>query len=134
MITTENMTVEDFLSVMGLNADVYPEFAELLDEQKKYLANVNIATGTAQSFFEDGKLVAVGGIRCVGVGEAWMISSPQIRDNRGLSLLKETRRNFIETRDKHNLWRVFAESKISETFLKHLGFEAHPQGFVWTRT
>ena len=127
------MTVGDFLLVMELNAEIYPEFAELPDEQKRYLANVNIATGTAQSFFEEGKLVAVGGIRYAGVGEAWLITPPQVRENRGLSLLKETRKMFIETRNEHNLWRVFAESKISETFLKHLDFKPHPQGFVWTR-
>lgn len=133
MIEIHPMKVEEFLLVMELNADVYPEFAKLPDEQKRYLANVNIITGKAQSFFEDGRLVGVGGIRYVGIGEAWMISPPEIRDNKGLSLLKETRRTFIAMRDEHNLWRVFAESKLSETFLKHLEFKKHPEGQVWTR-
>lgn len=127
------MEIRDFLLVMELNADVYPEFARLPDEQKKCLANVNITTGTAQSFFEDGKLVAVGGIRFIGIGEAWLLTPPKIRKDRTLSLLKETRKTFIKTRDKHNLRRVYATSRISENFLSHLGFETHPQGFVWTK-
>lgn len=132
-IKVRQMQIEDFLVIMELSANIYPEFDGLPDEQKRYLANLNIITGEAQSFFEDGRLVGVGGIRYVGLGEAWMITPPEIRENRSLSLLKETRRVFIKMRDDHNLWRIFAESKISKTFLKHLEFEAHPQGFVWTR-
>jgi len=134
MIETHQMLVEDFLVIMAQNAEVYPEFDKLQDEQKRYLANINIITGEAQSFFEDGRLVAVGGIRYVGLGEAWLISPPKIREERSLSLFRETRRTFISMRDGHNLWRVFAESKISENFLKHLEFKAQSGGHVWTRT
>ncbi len=133
MIEVHPMLVEDFLLVMEQNANIYPEFAALPNDLKRYLANHNIIHGTAESFFEDGRLVGVGGICYVGIGEAWMITPPQVRDNRSLSLLKETKATFIKGRDEHNLWRVFSESKISETFLRHLQFKEHPQGFVWTR-
>jgi len=128
------MTVEDFLLVMELNAEIYPEFAELPDEQKRYLANVNIITGSAKSYFEDGRLIGVGGIRFIGIGEAWLITPPAIRSERGLSLFNDTEKLFVKMIDDNNLWRVFAESKISETFLKRMGFKCHPQGYVWTRT
>jgi len=133
MIETYPMKIEDFLLVMALNADAYSDFDKLPDEQKRYLANLNIITGEAKSFFEDGRLVAVGGIRYVGLGEAWMITPPQIRDKRSLSLLRETRKSFVSMRDNNNLWRVFAESKISETFLRHLEFKPNSAGYVWTR-
>jgi hypothetical protein len=133
MIEIQQMTVEDFLLLMELNADVEPEFAALSDEQKKYLATINIIMGTAQSFWSGGRLVGVGGIRFVGLGEAWMVAAPQVREQRSKSLLKEARRTFEQNRDDHNLWRVFAENKLSDTFLKHLGFQVYPQGYVWMR-
>lgn len=131
-IEIRQMTVKDFVHLMQLNAGVYPEFDVLSDEQKSHIANLNIVTGCAESFFEDGKLVAVGGIRYVGVGEAWLITPPKIRD-RSLSLLKETRKIFVKRRDEHNLWRIFATSKISKTFLGHLGFKELPEAFCWMR-
>lgn len=134
MIETRPMQIEDFLLVMELNADIYPEFDKLPDEQKRYLANVNIITGTAQSFFDNGRLVGVGGIRYVGLGEAWMITPPKIREKDGLVLVKEAQETFIKMRDDKNLWRVFAEDTISETFLKRLGFKEYTNGFVWMRT
>ena len=106
----------------------------LTEEQKRYLANVNIITGTAESFYENGRLVGVGGIRHIGVGEAWMITPPDVRGKRSLSLFRKTKETFTKTRDDLNLWRCFAESKISDNFLNHLGFEPNPKGLVWTRT
>ena len=133
MIEAENMKIEDFMMVMAANADIYPEFAALGDEVKIYVANVNIITGEARSLYEDGRLVAVCGVRFTGIGEAWMITPPEIREHRGLSLLKHSRREMIRMRDENQLWRIFAESRVSETFLKHLEFEPNPKGFVWTR-
>jgi hypothetical protein len=134
MIEKRPMKIEDFLLIMEQNAGVYPWYDNLVDEQKRCVANMNIITGTAESFFEDGQLVGVGGIRFAGIGEAWMIVPPDIRDKRKLSLLRETKNTFIRTRDEKNLWRCFAESKISDNFLKHIGFEPNPKGLVWTRT
>ena len=134
MINAENMKIEDFLAVMGANSDIYPEFAKLSDELKKYVANVNIITGEARSLYEDGRLIGVFGVRFVGIGEAWMITSPETRERRSLWLLKHSRREMIRMRDENQLWRIFAESRVSETFLKHLEFEPNPKGFVWTRT
>ena len=133
MIETRPMQVEDLLLIMEQNADIYPEFAALSDEQKRAAANLNILAGTAESFFEDGRLVGVGGIRYTGIGEAWLITPPDIR-GRGLSLLREARRVFTETCDERCLRRCYAESKISDNFLKHIGFKSHPKGFIWDRS
>ncbi len=137
MIKTQNMTAEDFLIVMAANADMYPnsvysQFAALSQEYKRYLANVNIATGEAKSFYADGKFIGSSGIRYVGIGEAWLATMPETRE-RPLLLLKEAKRFFKESRDDHNLWRVFANGGISMTFMEHLGFEKHENGVCWTR-
>lgn len=134
MLEAKNMKIEDFLLVMAANSHIYTEFAELADEVQRYVANVNIVTGEARSLYEDGRLVAVCGVRFVGIGEAWMITPPDIRDGRKLSLLRHSKREMIRMRDENNLWRIFAESRISKTFLKHLEFQPHPEGHVWTRT
>jgi hypothetical protein len=128
------MTAEDYLLVMEQNIEVYPEWDKLTDEQKRHIAAVNISTGTAQSFFEDGRLVGVGGIRFRGIGEAWLITPPYIRDHRAKSLFREARRVFKKNRDELNLWRIFATSRISKTFLRHLGFKRSPRTFCWMRT
>lgn len=128
------MKIEDFLLVMAQNADIYPEFDELSDPEKRCLANLNIIMGTAESFFEDGRFVGVGGIRYVGIGEAWMMTPPTIREERRVSLLKKTKEIFAKTRDEHNLWRIFGTSKISENFLRHLGFKKDESVHIWTRS
>lgn len=128
------MTVEDYLLLMELNAEVYPQFEKLPDEQKRQYVNMNIISGSAYSLFDDGRLFTVGGIRYKGIGEAWMITPPQVRDEKKLSLLKEVRANFVRDRDRHNLWRIFAEKTIPGSFLEHLEFRPQPDGYVWTRT
>lgn len=133
MIKVKNMTIKDYIVIMDANTDVYPAWGKLLPAQKKYLAKVNIKTGDAKSFFDDGKLVAVGGIRFTGLGEAWMLTNPNVRSERKFALLKETKKMFVKLRDLRNLWRVFATSQISENFLRHLGFREESTPHVWTR-
>ncbi len=134
MIEKYPMAIEDFMLIMKQNPGIYSDYDILAEDQKRYVANINIVTGTAQSFFEDEHLVGVGGIRHIGIGEGWFLTPPEIREKRSLSLLREARSTFIRDRDEHNLWRCFAESMISDNFLKHLKFEPKPKGFSWTRT
>lgn len=117
------MTKDDFLIVMEANADYYPEYDALPMAKKLRIAQLNIDTGTAESFYIEGELVAVGGIRYVGLGEAWMISFPTIRSDRKKTLFAETKQTLIQTQADQKLWRIFASSRISEHFLEHLGFE-----------
>ena len=134
-ITTQKMKVEDFIAVIEANAEVYPEFSTLPKETKVMIANVNICTGTAVSYFKDGKFWAVGGIRYIGLGEAWGISSPEARRELTKSELRYIKKEIVERqRDELNLWRVFAVNKISENFLEHLGFAKQDNIFLWTRT
>jgi hypothetical protein len=133
MIEKRQMTVENFLAVMLANKEVYLDFSVLPDEQKILIANVNIRTGTAMSYFEDGKLLGVGGVHYVGVGEGWLLTLPEIRKERKLSLFKTVKTDFEKQRNDLKLWRVFATSKISTTFLKHLDFKPAPSTQIWNR-
>lgn len=123
MIETRPMTKDDFLIVMDANSEHYPEFAALDMEKKLHLGWLNSQCGTAESFYMDGKLIGIGGVRYIGLGEAWMACMPEMKTEKKLTLLKESRNYIIETKHELKLWRIFAESKISKNFLKHLDFE-----------
>jgi len=131
---SQPMTVEEFIFVMDRNPSIYPHYDALSDEQKRIMAHLNICTGTAETFFDDqGRVFGVGGIRFVGMGEAWFITPPESRDMK-LSLFREVSQQFKRIRDEKNLWRVFSESHISENFLRHLGFEKQEGIHVWNRS
>jgi hypothetical protein len=127
----KQMTVDDFLYVMKLNKGIYPEYDRLDDQAKRLIANVNICSGTAETLFdEDGNIFMVFGIRYIGLGEAWMACIPQRRTP---ALYRTAAEHFNRLRDTHNLWRIFAESKISENFIEHLGFKKADGMHIWTR-
>lgn len=133
MIETKQMTAKDFLEIMKANAKEYPEFDALPDELKERLANLNICTGTAESTFEDGKLIGVFGIRYMGIGEVWGISMPELREKRKFFLLKQAKKSFKETCEKLDLIKVSANSIISDNFLIHLGLVHTETNKVWIR-
>ena len=130
-MTIDQMTVFEFLEIMARNKEYYPAFAALPEKQKRLIANGNIVTGVAETYREDDKIIGVGGIRHLGIGEGWFITPPE---NRTPALLRLVARNFKRIRDEKNLWRIFAESNISETFLKHLDFKPEPGTHAWVRT
>ncbi len=128
---TSQMTIDDFITVMAQNAEIYPEFAALPEEQKRLTANGNIVTGMAETFREDGKIYGVGGIRYKGIGECWFMTPPEVRTH-PKKLLRVVRATFDRIRADQELWRVFAESKISENFLAHCGFVKDDGVHIWT--
>lgn len=137
------MTTEEFLEIMADNASDFPEFERLTPKEKKNVADTNIITGPATAFRNsEGRLDGVGGVRIVGVGEAWMITPRRIQSHpdRGLrkqqfdDLIRDTQGEFKKICDGHNLWRVFAIGKLSTTFLQQLGFEQSEKTLVWSRT
>lgn len=128
----KNMEISEFLEVMEANKGIWKEYDELPEEQKRFLAHVNICTGVAETYYDDdGELFGVGGIRFVGLGEAWLITLP---NKRKPYLLRTAAENFKRIRDSKNLWRIFAESKVSEHFLQHLGFKKQDGMHIYTRT
>ena len=124
------MKIQDFIKVMDANKGIWPEWDSYTQSQKEYLARVNICTGTAESFYDGDRLYGVMGVRYIGIGEAWGVTLP---DDRRPTLLRKARGVFNRMADDKNLWRVFAESKISEHFLEHLGFERNSGMHIWLR-
>jgi hypothetical protein len=122
MITRKQATIKDILEIMTANAELYPDFAQLPKKKQRELARMNIQNGTAQSYFWDGQLMACGGIRMVGLGEAWLACKPTVRNNHKKELLRQTRKELKSAQDQ-GLWCIWAAPRISENFLQHLGFE-----------
>ena len=92
------------------------------DESKRDAANLNQTAGPAYSLFLDKKLVACGGMRIYGVAELFLITSDEYRKKHIKTILKASREQIdIMVRENH-IWRLLAETKISDNFLKHLGF------------
>jgi len=135
MLTKKTMVIEDFLAIMAQNIEHYPEFAKLPEESKRFMAQLNISTGVAESYFDSkGELFAVGGVRYCGIGEAWVLSTPKARQSNTLTLFKNTAANLKLLRDNLNLIKVYADGDISNNFLEHLGFKKANNTLLWIRS
>ena len=130
--TTRPMNIADFLLVMEANADLFPEWQLLSDSEKTKQALQRMHYGSAEAVFDGDQVVGVQGILQLGIGEAWLIARPDMRDKK-FSLMRHSIKAFERLRDVDAYMRVFANTKISETYLKHLGFESDTTTHIWTR-
>jgi hypothetical protein len=128
MIEIHKFSVDDVCSITGTN--------ELVQA-----ARINQIAGPAYTAFKDGKPVACGGIRTVGVGEAWALYSPEIlletKKRQQAFITSEQRRNDVDeiaTKSllwlnnmirNESIWRLWSECPTpipNQKFLKHMGF------------
>ena len=94
-------------------------------------ANFNQATGTAYSFFsEKEELLACGGVREFGVGEAWLIASPDVKGKMKKTLLQTTASVIDKIIRDGRMWRLWADSEHNGNFLHHVGFKK-AEAFKW---
>jgi hypothetical protein len=93
------------------------------DESKRPQANLNQSAGPAYSFYEDKKLICCGGVRIYGVGEAWLLTTDENRRNHAKTIMRVSKEQLDKVIRENSLWRLWAETKVSENFLEHLGFE-----------
>ena len=95
------------------------------------MAEGNVAYGVAETYLDkEGNILGVAGVRYIGIGESWLVTLP---DERRPTLLRTVRKLFAKVMAENNLWRVFAESRLSTAFLTHLGFKKHEGTYVWER-
>ena len=131
-LTTRPMNVVDYVKMMDANVHLYPEWAQLSDENKTFTALHMIKFGSAEGIFDGDECVGVQGILQLGVGEAWMVVTPEIRENR-FQLLRHSVDSFKRLRDIDGYLKVFTGDPLSNTFLKHLGFEQEARAHIWQR-
>ena len=101
------------------------------DPDLQELASLNQVSGPAYTLFdEDGKTpILCGGVRVHGVGEAWVIASDKIRAEPKL-LMRTVRQQMDRVIRENSLWRMWAGSEVSDTFLEHFDFVPRT-GFIW---
>lgn len=87
-------------------------------------ARLNEVSGPAYSAFHNGELLGCGGIRALGIGEAWAIYTEKAKEHKK-ELLKQSRIWLDKMMRDERIWRLWSESPKIETnqnFLKHMGF------------
>ena len=107
---------QDGIEIMGR-----PDFAPF--------ASLNQVAGPGYTLFDGKTPILAGGIRIHGVGEAWIMSSDKIRQDPKL-LMRTIRPQFDKIVRENQLWRLWAISKVSDTFLEHFDF-VKQEGFIW---
>jgi len=93
-------------------------------------AAFNQATGPAYSFFDGDELLACGGARTYGVGEAWLMVSEKVRGEMKKTLIETTAHVIDKIVREQSLWRLWANTDRSENFLRHIGFKK-VDAFKW---
>jgi len=85
---------------------------------------VNKKTGPAITALLDNEILMCGGVRIVGIGEAWSAYSEKAKRLYRKTLFQQTRDYMKKIVDENKLWRLVASNKdgVPETFLEHLGF------------
>lgn len=109
-VNVVKFSVEDAIRIGGI---------ELADA-----ARLNQISGPAYSAFLNDKLVACGGVRIVGVGEAWALYSPEALKHK-IKLLKHSRIWLDNMTRNESLWRIWSECpepKPNQNFLEHMNF------------
>lgn len=87
-------------------------------------AACNMISGPAFTLLDDdGKILAVGGVRCLGIGQAWARVGELGKTHRK-TLLKTARQVIEECIARERLVRVYAEATVdTPAWFKHLGFQ-----------
>lgn len=103
------------------------------------MASLNQVAGPGFALIDGGKVIAIGGVRVQGVGQAWALLSPAVlgdddgKFDRKNKVLMTTARSVLEEciRNEH-LYRIYAEASVDKpAFYEHLGFQL--QNNLWVR-
>ena len=85
-------------------------------------ARLNEVSGPAYSAFHNGELLGCGGIRHLGIGEAWAIYTEKAKEHRK-ELLRQSRLWLDKMMRDEKIWRLWSEApENNQNFLKHMSF------------
>ena len=89
------------------------------------MGRLNQVSGPAYSLFHKGELLGCGGIRTVGIGEAWLMLTEEAKKHKR-DLLTHCRMMIDKMMRDEKIWRVWSESPEdkpkNKNFLKKMGF------------
>lgn len=93
---------------------------------------VNLTTGPAFALIDRGAVLAIGGVRVTGIGQAWAYLSEEAKQKRNVkSVLRTAKAVIHESITAEKLYRIYAEATVDKpAWFKHLGFEPMNNVFV----
>ena len=107
---------------MKVEAFTMQHHAALFGEKNLNGGIVNLTSGPAFALVEDKCVLAIGGVRSLGIGQAWAHLGPEAGGHIK-SVLETARAVLRESCARENLYRVYAEAPIDKpTWFEHLGF------------
>ena len=98
--------------------------------------NINAAilgqiSGPAFTLMDGGQILAIGGVRVLGIGQAWALLAPG-GEKRAKTILRTARAVIERSMASEKLYRVYAEASVDKpAWFKHLGF--HTQDNIYVR-
>ncbi|NIQ95644.1 MAG: hypothetical protein GWN87_16650, partial [Desulfuromonadales bacterium] len=116
-------TVEDFLALGGKNLSA---------------GALSMREGPAWSLRDHEAILAVGGVRVSGIGQAWLKLSDRGR-SRPKAVLEACRAGLVKAVVEHGLYRIYGEADPQvgkANFFEHMGFvQLAPQDqlYVWPK-
>jgi len=102
----------------------------LLGEENINAGIINQISGPAFALVEDGVVLAAGGVRVAGIGQAWAILGPDAA-HKTKSVVQAARSVLDEAIVGEKLYRVYAEATVDKpAWFKHMGFHQQNNLFV----
>lgn len=135
----------ELVTTKFIASDIPKLFPELADNRPALdWCDLNEASGPAFTGSINGKVVGFGGLRTVGIAEAWMYVSPDLTDERLCSRITALR-GFLERLEflqkQHCIWKMWAEAVKDDGFasakqqeredmLRFAGFKKNENAFT----
>lgn len=116
------MTVETF---------ILDHYRAIAGDEHLAAACLSQVSGPAFTLIEGGQILAIGGVRVQGIGQAWFMMGPDGTAHTK-SVLRAVRAGIEQSIKQEKLYRLYAEVTVDKpAFLKHLGF--HQQNNIFVR-
>jgi len=116
---------------MNIEPFIIDDYRAIAGEENLSAAIVNAISGPAFTLSDGGQILAIGGVRVQGIGQAWAMLAPGA-EHRAKTIIKTARAVIEESMRQEKLYRLYAEATVDKpAWFKHLGF--HQQNNIYVR-
>ena len=103
---------------------------KMFGDEKTSTGIINLVSGPGFALVDGDVLLAIGGVRCEGVGAAWAHLSPEGM-HKPKAVLETARAVMADCISTQKLYRIYAEATVDKpAWFKHLGFAQQPNLYV----
>lgn len=109
---------------------IIDHYRALMGDENLNAAIVNVLSGPGFTLIDGGQILAIGGVRVQGIGQAWAMLAPGA-EHRAKTIIKTARAVIEESMKREKLYRLYAEASVDKpAWFKHLGFKQQNNLFV----